>query len=174
MKQKTFLIAIVTSCFVAALATTTLASSNPWGHRYDEDLINGQTWEITNVVDNSTLQAAVEWGEGDWDGTMGSAFGMGASTDGSGWTWYELPWFEDGAGDNKRCHADITFSDNGTNWWAYRIIKAVNGGTNYLNGSVDWAESYSPLSASAYVYVIPEPVSIFLMLLGLELIALRK
>ncbi len=169
MKHKLFLIAIVASCFVAAMATAA-----PWGHRYDEDLINGQTWETTNVANGTTLQVAVEWGEGDWDGAMGSAFGMGASTDGSGWTWYELPWFENGGGDNKRCHADVAFNDNGTNYWAYRIIKAANGGTNYLNGANGWAESYSPLSASAYVYVIPEPASIFLILLGLGLMKFRK
>jgi len=169
MKHKLFLIAIVAFCFVAAMATAA-----PWGHRYDEVAADGQLWETTNVVNNSTLQAAVEWGEGDWDGAMGSAFGMGSSLDGSGWTWYELPWFENGGGSNKRCTNYVQFSTMGTNWWAYRIIKAANGGTNYLNGYNSWSESYSPLLADNYVYVTPEPASIFLMLLGLGLISFRK
>ena len=167
MKHKLFLIAIISIGLIAGLA-----NAAPWGHRYD-DPTDGQIWETTNVVDNSTLQVSVEWGEGDWDGALGSAFGMGSSTDGSGWTWYELPWFEDDGG-NKRCHADVLFNNNGTNWWAYRIIKAENGGTNYLNGANGWSETYSPLSASAYVYVIPEPASIFLILLGLGLLKFRK
>ncbi len=167
MKIKLFLIAIIAFCFIAGLA-----NAAPWGHRYD-DPTDGQTWESTNVVDNSSLQVSIEWGEGDWVGTMGSAFGMGSSQDGTGWTWSELPWFEDGGGANKRCHANVMFSDNGTNYWAYRIIKP-EADTNYHNGSVDWSETYSPLNASAYVYVIPEPTSIFLILLGLGFLKFRK
>ncbi|GEM_PF-1711587 len=161
MNLKHYLIVSIALFLIAGLA-----NAAPWAHRYD-DPTDGQIWESTNVPNNTTLQVSVEWGEGDWDGAMGSAFGVGSSQDGSGWTWYELPWFEDGDNNNKRCHANVLFSDNGTNWWAYRIIKASNGGTNYHNGSVDWSETYSPLSASAYVYIIPEPTSIFLILLGL-------
>jgi len=81
MKNKVPLIAIVSVGLIAGLA-----KAAPWGHRYNEDPSYLQTWESTNVVQNSTLLVAVEWGEGDWDGAMGSAFGMGSTTDGSGWT----------------------------------------------------------------------------------------
>jgi hypothetical protein len=99
---------------------------------------------------------------------------MGSTTNGSGWTWYELPWFEDGGGSNKRCTNYVAFTTMGKNYWAYRIIKAANGGTNFLSGSKDWAQSSSPLVVDNYVYVTPEPASIFLVLLGLGLLKFRK
>ena len=108
---------------------------------------------------------------------MGSAVGVGTTLDGSGWTWYELPWFENGGGSNKRCTNWVQFTTMGSNFWAYRIIKAANGGTNFHNGSTDWSETYSPLSVDpdeTFVYVTPEPASIFLILLGLGLMKFRK
>ena len=62
----------------------------------------------------------------------------------------------------------------GTNFWAYRIIKATNGGTNYHNGYGSWSETYSPLVADNYVYVTPEPTAILLILAGLGLTIRRS
>jgi len=171
MKNKILLTAIAVLGLIAFTA-----NAAPWAHRYASDGVPAdyQTWETTNVVQNSILRVAVEWGEGDWDGAMGSAFGMGSTTNGSGWAWYELPWFENGGGSNKRCTNYVAFTTMGTNYWAYRIIKAANDGTNFSNGSSSWESTYAPLSAANYVYVTPEPASIFLVLLGLGLLKFRK
>ena len=172
MKNKILLTAIVALALIAFTA-----NAAPWAHRYNDVAADGQDWQGTNVVQNSTLRVAVEWGEGDWDGAMGSAVGVGTTLDGSGWTWYELPWFENGGGSNKRCTNWVQFTTMGSNFWAYRIIKAANGGTNFHNGSTDWSETYSPLSVDpdeTFVYVTPEPASIFLILLGLGLMKFRK
>jgi hypothetical protein len=133
----------------------------PWGHRYDTE----QPWQNTNVEENTELRVSVEWGEGGWDGAMGSAFGYGDTLDGTDWTWVELPWFEDGGGANKRTRTDVTFSDVGTNWYAYRMIK--NAETSYQLGSADWSENAGTLAAESYVFVVPEPF----MIVGLALIA---
>jgi len=165
---------ILLTVIVAVGLITFTANAAPWAHRYDDGPASDcQLWETTNVVQNSILRVAVEWGEGDWVGAMGSAFGMGSTTDGSGWTWYELPWFEDGGGSNKRCTNYVAFSTMGKNYWAYRIIKPADA-TNFHNGSSDWSETYTPLNAANYVYVTPEPASIFLILIGLGLLKFRK
>ena len=167
--MKKLLISLIIIGFIAVSA-----NAAPWAHRYNEDPSYYQPWDTTSVVQNTILRVAVEWGEGDWDGAMGSAFGMGSTTDGSGWTWYELPWFEDGGGSNKRCTNWVQFTTMGTNYWAYRIIKDANGGTNFHNGGDSWSETYSPLNAANYVYVTPEPALLSVLLLGLGLLFARK
>ena len=74
--MKKLLVSLIIIGFIAVSA-----NAAPWAHRYD-NTVDGQIWETTNVVQNSILRVAVEWGEGDWDGAMGSAFGMGSSTNG--------------------------------------------------------------------------------------------
>ncbi|MBI9036531.1 MAG: T9SS type A sorting domain-containing protein [Bacteroidales bacterium] len=141
MKKFTFLLLLL---FLYA-ATQAL----PWGHRYDVEQAN----QNITVDINTSFRVSVEWGEGDWDGAMGSAFGYGTSTDGTNWTWIELPWFEDGEGSNKRCRADVSISTPGKYYYAYRMIKAANGGTSYSFGSTDWAENLADLNATSTIIV---------------------
>jgi PKD repeat protein len=138
---------VVTKGVTVLLCGAMAALALPWGHRYAVE----QPWQTTNVVVGSTLTVSVEWGEGGWDGATGSTFGYGASRDGSGWTWVECNWFQDGSGNNKRCKAPVTFNTTGTNWYAYRMIKAANGGTSYQHGSDAWSENTTVLYAVSYV-----------------------
>ncbi|GEM_PF-674722 len=125
------------------------AQALPWGHRYPTE----QPWQTTNVPAGTALTVAVEWGEGGWDGATGSAFGYGATRDGSGWTWVECGWFQDGSGTDKRCKTLLTFTTSGTNWYAYRMIKAANGGTSYQHGADAWSENTNVLHAVSAVIV---------------------
>ena len=120
MKRKVLALAIV-GMFLTSVSLFAL----PWGHRYD-NATDGQVWQSTTVNENTSLRMSVEWGEGDWDGAMGSAIGYGLANDGIGWTWAELPWFEDDGG-NKRCRTDVIWGTIGTNWYAYRFIKGASG-----------------------------------------------
>jgi len=128
---------------------TSVSFAAPWGHRYNVE----QPWQNNNVQSNTTLTVSVEWGEGNWDGADGSAFGFGSSKNGSGWTWIACSWFENGSGGNKRCKTNVTFTSTGTNWYAYRMIKAANGGTTYQHGSDAWSENTNLLEAVSYVVV---------------------
>ena len=77
-----------------------LSSFAQWGHRYATEQVN----QNINVETGTNFTVSVEWGEGDW---TNSEFGYGTTTDGTGWTWVSLPWFEDGDGSNKRCNIRI-------------------------------------------------------------------
>ncbi|MCF8369598.1 MAG: T9SS type A sorting domain-containing protein [Bacteroidales bacterium] len=121
----------------------------PWGHRYTIEQSN----QHISVAVNTNFRVSVEWGEGDWDGAMGSAFGYGLSTDGTDWTWVELPYFEDGDGNNKRCRADVSISIPGKYYYSYRMIKAANGGTSYSYGIADWAENSASINAVSTIIV---------------------
>ncbi len=139
-KQITLLILIFISHFSYSL---------PWGHRYSTE----QSTQNIIVDKDQTFTVSVEWGEGGWDGSLGSAFGYGLTTDGTNWTWVELPWFEDGAGSNKRCRTTLSISIPGRYYYAYRMIKASNGGTSYSFGSEDWAGNSLTLNATSTITV---------------------
>jgi hypothetical protein len=117
----------------------------PWGHRY----ITEQADQNITVDINTSFRVSVEWGEGGWDAD-GSKFGYGTSTDGSDWTWVNLPWFEDGGGSNKRCRTDVSISIPGKYYYAYRMDK---GGTSYSFGSDGWLENLETLSATSTIMV---------------------
>jgi len=137
-------------------ALTILAFSlfaNPWGHRYPTE----QSWQDTTIDKGTTLTFSVEWGEGDW---THSDLGYGTSTDGTGWTWVDIPWFEDGSGSNKRCKTTVTFNTAGTFYYAYRMDK--NSTISYQHGSDSWSENASTLSATSYVIVQEPPTAVVL------------
>jgi hypothetical protein len=128
------------------IALTLQVFANPWGHRYSAEQAN----QNISVDVNTSFTVSVEWGEGGWDATDGTMFGYGTSTDGSGWTWVDLPWFEDGSGSNKRCKTSISISTAGKYYYAYRMNKS---GSSYSFGSDSWAENSSTLSAISYILV---------------------
>jgi len=123
--------------------------AQPYGHRY----VTEQATQNITIDINTNIRVSIEWGEGDWDGAMGSAFGYGLSTDGTNWTWVQLPWFEDGSGSNKRCRTDVIIAIPGKYYYAYRMIKAANGGTTYSFGSDTWLQNSSTLSAVSTIIV---------------------
>ena len=138
MKKITFLLVLMT--------ISLLSYSNPWGHRYATEQTNQNI-----VVDvSASFTVSVEWGEGEWDAN-GSSFGYGLTTDGSDWTWVDLPWFENGDGSNKRCKTDVTINQAGKYYYAYRMIK--NSNTSYSFGSDSWSENSSTLSATSTIIV---------------------
>jgi hypothetical protein len=118
----------------------------PWGHRY----ATVQTNQNLTVDVSSSFKVSIEWGEGSWDS---SSFGYGLSTDGSDWVWVDLPWFEDGSGSNKRCSTDVVITIPGKYYYAYRMVKAANGGTGYSFGSDAWVENTSSISAVSTIVV---------------------
>ena len=166
MKIKHFLIAIIAFCFIASLA-----NADPWAHRYDGD--GGQSWQTTGIQENTTLTVSVEWNQATWTSLD---FGWGTSTDGTGWSWQDCPWFEDGGGSDKRCRTDVQFTSTLTNYYAFRLV--YSGGTFYQYGDANWNDiaANTTLSAdlSSYIVVVPEPTSIFLILLGLGFLKFRK
>ena len=135
--------------FLLAFVVNNISQANPYGHRYATE----QSTQDITVDINTSFTVSVEWGEGDWDGAMGSAFGYGISNDGTDWTWVQLPWFEDGSGSNKRCRTDVSISIPGKYYYAYRMIKAANGGTTYSFGSDGWLENSSTLVATSTIIV---------------------
>ena len=126
----------------------------PWGHRYATE----QSWQNTTITKGSTLTFSVEWGEGDW---THSDLGYGTTTDGTGWTWVDIPWFEDGEGSNKRCKTNVTFNTAGTYYYAYRMEKPT-GTYSYQHGSDQWSENSGTLSAVSYVTVEEPPTAVTL------------
>ena len=92
MKNKILFIAFVVMALVAFTA-----HAEPWAHRYDGT--GGQSWQVITNQGGSALTVAVEWNQSSW---TSSDFGWGTSTDGTGWTWGDCPWFEDGDNNNKR------------------------------------------------------------------------
>ncbi len=137
MKKFTFLLLLM---FVYSIS-----QAWPWGHRYTTEQAN----QNITVDINTDFTVSVEWGEGGWDAD-GSKFGYGTSTDGTGWTWVDLPWFQDGDGNNKRCKTTINISIPGKYYYAYRMDKS---GTSYSFGSSDWAENSATLSAISTIIV---------------------
>jgi hypothetical protein len=136
MKKVLFLVLVLLPAIIFA---------QPWGHRYDVEQVSQNI-----IVDiNTPFTVSVEWGEGDWDAD-GSKFGYGISTDGTDWTWVNLPWFEDGSGSNKRCKSILSISIPGKYYYAYRMDK---GGTSYSFGGVDWAQNSTTLSAVSTIIV---------------------
>jgi len=126
------------------LIITSFAFAYPWAHRYNIEQTNQNI-----VVDiNTATVVSVEWGEGDWTST---SFGYGLTTDGTGWTWVDLPWFQDGGGSNKRCKATISISNPGKYYYAYKLVKS--GVTSYSFGSDAWAENSLTLSAISTISV---------------------
>ncbi len=125
----------------------------PWGHRYSTE----QNWQNNTIPVGNTLTFSVEWGEGDW---VQSDIGYGTSTDGSGWTWVDISWFEDGDGSNKRCKTDIQFNTAGTFYYAYRLEKPAST-IGYQHGSDSWSENASTLSAISSV-IVQEPLPVTL------------
>jgi hypothetical protein len=143
-----------TLLFFVLLFSVSLAFAAPYGHRYDVE----QAWETTSICEGQTLRFSVEWGEGDW---TNSQLGYGTSTDGSGWTWVGINWFEDGGGSNKRCRVDVQFNTQGTYYYAYAMEKPAST-TTYQHGSDGWSENASSISAYNYVLVedCPLPVTL--------------
>ncbi len=166
MKNKILLTAI----FTLALITLT-ANADPWAHRYDGT--GGQSWRATTNQGGLALTVAVEWNQASW---TSSDFGWGTSTDGSGWTWQDCPWFENGNNDDKRCRTDVTISGNGTYYYAFRLV--YSAGTYYQYGDATWADINANTTLSAdtasFIKIVPEPASMFLVLLGLGLLKFRK
>lgn len=115
-----------------------LSSFAQWGHRYATEQVN----QNINVETGTNFTVSVEWGEGDW---TNSEFGYGTTTDGTGWTWVSLPWFEDGDGSNKRCKTDITINSSNVYYYAYRFEK--DGATTYQLGDESWSANTAVLSA---------------------------
>ena len=138
-----------TSLFYLLFFCTVTSFAFPWGHRYSTE----QATQDITVDINTSFRVSVEWGEGDWDGAMGSAFGYGLSSDGTDWIWVELPWFEDGEGDNKRCRTDVSIAVPGKYYYAYRMIKTASGGISYSFGSDVWAENLAILAATSTLTV---------------------
>ena len=139
---------------VLFLISVSLVFAAPWGHRYDVE----QAWETTSICEGQTLRFSIEWGEGDW---VTSELGYGTSTDGSGWTWVDINWFEDGGGSNKRCLVDVQFNTQGTFYYAYAMEKPA-ATTTYQHGSDAWSENVNTLSATNFVIVndCPLPVTL--------------
>lgn len=152
------------------------AYAEPWGHRYP-DATDGQPWNATNVAENSTIRMSYEWNQGDWD-AFGSQVGVGTNMTGEGWTWTDIPWFQDDGG-NKRVRTDVTFTIQGTNYYAYRFKKASinNGEYRYGSGTETWTDLAgntdvaSVANESDYVFVVPEGGVVFsaLAILGVFL-----
>lgn len=127
----------------ALLSISAISFAYPWGHRYSAEQANQ---DITINV-GVAFTVSVEWGEGGWDS---SDFGYGLSTDGSDWTWVDIPWFEDD-GSNKRCKTDVTINIPGKYYYAYRMVK---GGTpSYSLGSDGWLENVATLAATSFIAV---------------------
>lgn len=134
---------------VLILFLPVVAFSYPWAHRYAPEQASQNI-----VVDvNTSFTVSVEWGEGGWDATEGSMFGYGLSTDGTGWTWVDIYWFQDGDGSNKRCKTSVSIATPGKYYYAYRMKKASNGGTSYSFGTDAWAENSGTLSPYATIIV---------------------
>jgi len=123
---------------------TNFTSANPWGHRY----ATVQTNQNIVVDINTSFTVSIEWGEGDW---TSSNFGYGLTSDGTGWTWVDLPWFQNGDGSNKRCQTSISIGIPGKYFYAYRMTKSST--TSYSIGSDIWAENSSTLSAISTISV---------------------
>lgn len=121
----------------------------PWAHRYAPV----QTAQNIVVDINTNFDVSVEWGEGGWDETEGSMFGYGTTTDGTGWIWIDIYWFQDGTGSNKRCKTTLSIATPGKYYYAYRMKKASNGGTSYSLGTDAWAENVSTLNANSTIIV---------------------
>ena len=126
----------------------------PWGHRY----ATVQSWADTTICVGNTLTFSVEWGEGDW---THSDLGYGTSQDGTGWTWVDIPWFEDGSGSNKRCKTDVTFNTVGDYYYSYRMEKPA-GTYSYQDGNDAWSENSANLSPihKVTVQTCPLPVTL--------------
>jgi len=127
-----------------------LVFAYPWAHRYTTEQSN----QNISVDISNSFTVSVEWGEGSWTST---SFGYGLSTDGTGWTWVDLPWFQDGGGTNKRCKTNVSISTPGKFYYAYRLIKS--GITSYSFGSDSWAENSTSLSAISFIDVADFTVS---------------
>jgi hypothetical protein len=127
-----------------------LVFAYPWAHRYTTEQSN----QNISVDISNSFTVSVEWGEGGWTST---SFGYGLSTDGTGWTWVDLPWFQDGGGTNKRCKTNVSISTPGKFYYAYRLIKG--GITSYSFGSDSWAENSISLSAISFIDVADFTVS---------------
>ncbi|MEA2077169.1 MAG: T9SS type A sorting domain-containing protein [Candidatus Marinimicrobia bacterium] len=132
----------------------------PRGHRYDVE----QNWESTNINEGATVTFSVEWNLGEWDA---SQVGYGTTQNGSGWTWVDLPWFEDGFESNRRCKTNVTFSSSGTYYYAYKIVIPEGDpknppGSTYQHGSSEWSDNSETLSASNTVTVseVPTPITL--------------
>lgn len=144
--KKTLLIIVIT-------LLCSLMFAYPWGHRYDTE----QTWQDTTIQTGTTLTFSVEWGEGDW---TNSDLGYGTSTDGTGWSWTEIPWFDDGGGSNKRCKTTVQFNTEGTYYYGFRMEKPAST-FSYQHGSDSWSENAGTLSAISYV-IVQEPTPVVL------------
>jgi len=125
---------------------TSAAFANPWAHRYATE----QSSQNIAVDINTVFTVSVEWGQGGWD-VNGSSFGYGTTTDGTGWTWIDLPWFQDGEGSNKRCRAYPSITTPGKYYYAYRFI--LGGNSSYSFGSDSWAENSGSLAAVSTITV---------------------
>lgn len=135
---------IIFTLLVLCTYSTSQLFAQPYGHRYSPEQAN----QNITVDINTTIRVSVEWGEGDW---TSSNFGYGLTSDGTNWTWVDLPWFENGDGANKRCRADVSIDTPGKYYYAYRIDK---GGTiSYSFGSADWAQNSTTLAAISTIAV---------------------
>lgn len=103
-----------------------------WGHRYDVE----QADSIFQVYVGQSFTMSVEWGNG-WSSSP--QVGYGTSSDGSGWTWVDIGWFEDGDGNNKRCKVDLTINAAGRYYYVYKFADDGDNGHQY--GSDDWSEN---------------------------------
>ena len=139
--------------FFVFIISLTYLFAYPWGHRYP----TVQSWQNTTINKGTSLTFSVEWGEGDW---THSDLGYGLTTDGTDWTWVDIPWFENGEGNNKRCKTTVTFNTAGKYYYAYRMEKPT-GTYSYQHGSDQWSENSGTLSAVSYVEV-NEPLPIVL------------
>ena len=141
--------------FIVLVLFVSFAFANPWSHRYD----TWQTAENPSINTGDTQTFAVEWGEGGWTST---SLGYGTSTDGSGWTWVDIPWIEDGSETNKRCSTTVTFNTQGTYYYAFKMVK---DGFDYHNdGSSTWTESdltlTNVITSNVTVTDMPLPVTL--------------
>lgn len=134
--------------FLVALSVSLFAQ--PWAHRYATE----QASQNINVDINTSFTVSVEWGEGDWTST---SFGYGLSSDGSNWTWIDLPWFQNGDVSNKRCKTSLNISSPGKYYYAYRLVK--NGTTSYSFGTDSWAQNSTTLAANSYIAVADFTIS---------------
>jgi hypothetical protein len=140
---------------LSVLMLFSFAFANPWSHRYD----TWQAEENPSINTGNTLTFAVEWGEGWWTST---SLGYGTSGDGSGWTWIDIPWVEDGEGTNKRCSTTVTFNSAGTYYYVFKMVK--DGNDYHNDGNVIWDESSLDFASVivSYVNVVDEEVPVTL------------
>lgn len=85
---------------------------------------------------------------------MTVSYGLGKTTDGTGWNWFAATWSRmDGA--NNRVwisnQNQLTFNSTGSWYYSGRFVWTADGYTEYASG--DWAENRTSLSASSYFTV---------------------